>query len=120
MGSSDAGAEGDDILRLSLQLGNLHLEGRGQRGGLRCRTFVGKVFEEDVGRGVLGEVFEGNTVVGRFTMRLALPMKTDSSALEQQYRQRILEKSAGGRSLADPSPASGVLSARACVAARAL
>ena len=77
--SVHAGAEGDDILGLTVQLGDMYLEGRGQRGGLRCRTFVGKVFQGgDMPR-----------VIGRFSLRLALPIKTETHALERQYRERI-------------------------------
>ena len=79
--SVHAGAEDDDILGISVLLGNLYLEGRGQRGGLRCRTFVGKVFE--------GGSDEQPRRVGRFSMRLSLPINADSNALAQRYHDRI-------------------------------
>lgn len=78
----NAGHAGDDKLYLSLQLGDLHLEGQGQRGGLRCRTFVGKVLEGG------DDPYE----VGRFAMQLSLPIKTDTTALERQYRERIASR----------------------------
>ena len=77
-----AGAEGDDLLRLTLQLGELSLEGQGQRGGLRCRTFVGKVLESGATAGR----------VGRFAMRLSLPIKTDTWELERRYQRRIASR----------------------------
>ena len=77
-----AGEAGDDKLILSLQLGDLYLEGQGQRGGLRCRTFVGKVVESG----------DEPCEVGRFAMQLALPIKTDTTALETRYRERIASR----------------------------
>ena len=74
-----AGLSGDDRLGLSLQLGDLQLEGRGQRGGFRCRAFVGRVVEGG----------DDPRVVGSFAMRLTLPLKTDAAQLERRYKQRI-------------------------------
>ena len=74
-----AGAEGDNKLSMSLQLGNLYLEGRGERSGLRCTSFVGTAFEGG----------EDPCVVGRFMMRLALPIASNVTSLEQRYRRRI-------------------------------
>ena len=79
-----AGAEGDDQLRMYIQLGNLYLEGRGQRRGLRCSAFS-------------GTVFEGGTdpvVVGRFSLQLALPLNSNMSALEERYARRIASRRA--------------------------
>ena len=103
-----AGQQGDDILGLSVQLGNLALEGRGQRAGLRCRAFVGKVYEtSDVPK-----------VIGRFSLQLALPIKADTLALEKQYQQRISARSAPPRD-ADGDERCDVLSnlLRACAVA---
>ena len=84
-----AGAEGDDTVCLSLQLGNLLLQGRGQRGGLRCRSFVGTVLWRYPGGD--DPINDPTTwaMVGRFSMQLALPSKTDTSMLESRYRKRI-------------------------------
>ena len=79
-----AGEEGDDKLRLTLRMGSLCLEGRGQRAGLRCRTFVGRVYEEDE--------YKEPSMIGRFSMRLSLPLTTDASALEQRYQRRIASR----------------------------
>ena len=82
-----AGDEGDDMLKLSVRLGDLQFEGQGQRAsGLRCRTFVGKVLQDDE------DEFEEPYEVGRFAMRLSLPIKTDTDALVQQYMQRIASR----------------------------
>ena len=72
-----AGSQGDHILCLSLQLGHLFLKGRGQRDRLRCQTFVGIVEDSD------------GDPCGRFTMRLSLPIKTDTRPLENRYRKRV-------------------------------
>ena len=64
------------------ELGELSLEGQGQRGGLRCRTFVGKVLESGAPAGR----------VGRFAMRLSLPIKTDTWELERRYQRRIASR----------------------------
>ena len=103
-----AGAEGDDVLSISVQLGNIYLEGRGQRGGLRCRTFVGKVFEgHDYPR-----------LIGRFSLRLSLPIKTETFALEKQYQRRIASSPSPSRTTA-PDRRCEVLSKllRACAVA---
>ena len=76
-----AGSQGDHILCLSLQLGHLFLKGRGQRDGLRCHTFVGVVEDAD------------EDPCGEFTMRLSLPIKTDTSLLENRYRKRVEKRS---------------------------
>lgn len=77
-----AGAEGDNELSLSLQLGHLKFEGRGERIDFRCSTFVGEV------------VYEGadNDPVGTFSMQLSLPMKTSVADLEERYRERIASR----------------------------
>lgn len=74
-----AGDEGDEKLTLSLRLGGLVLEGRGERIGFRCTTFSGTVLEGD----------DDPCVVGCFMMRLSLPIKTSVSGLEERYQQRI-------------------------------
>ena len=80
-----AGEEGDDKLDLNLQLGNLYLEGRGQRGGdFRCPPFAGTVFEGG----------EDPCVVGRFSMQLSLPIQSDVAPLEEAYRARIASQPA--------------------------
>ena len=80
-----AGEEGDDNLDLNLQLGNLYLEGRGQRGGdFRCPAFAGTVFEGG----------EDPCVVGRFSMQLSLPIQSDVTPLEEAYRARIASQPA--------------------------
>ena len=72
--------DSEDSLCLSLQLGALLLEGRGERHGLRCCSFV-------------GTVLEGYThdpcMVGRFSMQLSLPIASDLAALEQQHELRL-------------------------------
>ena len=91
-----------------MQLGNIYLEGRGQRGGLRCRTFVGKVFEgHDYPR-----------LIGRFSLRLSLPIKTETFALEKQYQRRIASSPSPSRTTA-PDRRCEVLSKllRACAVA---
>ena len=76
-----AGTEGDHELCLALQLGDsMLLDGRGQRSGLRCRNFEGMVWDTRQG---------GHSELGRFSMRLALPLKTDLSTLESQYQNRV-------------------------------
>ena len=77
-----AGAVGDDELSFTLQLGNLRLEGQGQRKDFRCNKFVGKA------------IYEGahDDPVGSFTMRLALPAKTNVAALKEKYLKRIAER----------------------------
>ena len=77
-----AGEEDDDKLCVTLQLGNLRLEGRGRRKGLRCNVFVGKVL--DVGD-------DPPRMCGRFSMGLLLPIKSDVAALEERYKMRIEE-----------------------------
>ena len=72
----------EDELCLSLQLGNLYLEGRGERRGLRCSDFSGTVFEGG----------EDPCVIGRFGLRLSLPLTTDMSALEERYRERVASR----------------------------
>jgi len=74
-----AGTEGDDKLSLSLQLGHLRFEGHGKREDFRCSEFVGEV------------VYEGADAdpVGHFSMQLRLPIKSNVSALEERYQQRI-------------------------------
>ena len=74
-----AGAEGDNELSLSLQLGHLRLEGRGERVDFRCWEFVGEV------------QYEGADAdpTGSFAMQLSLPMKTDVTVLEERYQARI-------------------------------
>ena len=90
-----AGTEGDDIVYLAVQLGDsMLLDGQGQRGGLRCRNFGGKVW--DVGAVANGDRARGSLpprrkwrLSGHFTMRLALPIKTDTAVLESQYEKRM-------------------------------
>ena len=77
------GEAGDDILDVSLQMGNLQLEGKGKRFGLRCKAFVGKVVE----------IGDESRVVGRFAMGLGLPFNTNPTALEERYQERIAEDS---------------------------
>ncbi len=74
-----AGADGDDELSLSLQLGHLKLEGRGARVDFRCSEFAGEVLYEGT----------DDDPVGSFRMRLALPTKTNVTSLEERYRERI-------------------------------
>ncbi len=86
--TAHAGQEGEDMLGLSLELGNLHLEGQGERrpaGGLRCTSFAGTVFEGGAA---------DPCVVGKFSMQLALPIVTDLSPLEERYRKRIASQPA--------------------------
>ena len=75
---------GGDQLALSMQLGNLYLEGRGTRRGLRCAAFSGTVLEGG----------SDPCVVGRFSMRLALPITSDTTELEERYRQRLAARKA--------------------------
>ena len=83
--SSPSGRRGRRQLDLNLQLGNLYLEGRGQRGGdFRCPTFAGTVFEGG----------EDPCVVGRFSMQLSLPIQSDVAPLEEAYRARIASQPA--------------------------
>lgn len=77
-----AGAEGDHKLWLLMQLGNLYLEGRGERSGLRCPAFAGTVYEGS----------EDPCVVGRFSMQLSLPIRTDIGTLEARYQERIASR----------------------------
>jgi hypothetical protein len=77
--SAHAAPKNDDELRLSLRLGNLYLEGRGERRGLRCTAFVGTVLEGG----------EDPCVVGRFSLQLALPLTSDTGALEKTYERRL-------------------------------
>lgn len=79
-----AGAEGDHEMQLQLQLGNLHLEGRGERDDFRCSAFEGTVLEGG----------EDPYVVGRFSMRLSLPIVSDIDALHRRYQQRIASRRA--------------------------
>ena len=72
----------DGNLHLELQLGNLYFEGRGERSGLRCSTFVGMVLEGG----------EDPCVVGRFLMRLSLPTTSDAKGLEERYRHRLASR----------------------------
>ena len=75
-----AGAEGDDALRLSMQLGNLYLEGRGQRGDdFRCTSFAGTALEGG----------DDPCVVGRFNLQMSLPFNADIDTLGERYQQRI-------------------------------
>ena len=78
-----AGTPGDGTLCLSLQLGNLFLEGVGSRqGDFRCDSFIGRVMCK----------FEGSDdlcQVGRFSMQLSLPSKADTTLLEKRYLNRI-------------------------------
>ena len=78
------GEEGGTELSLSMQLGNLYLEGRGERTGLRCSTFQGTVLEGG----------SDPCVVGRFSMRLSLPIKSDTTELEERYRARLASRKA--------------------------
>ena len=80
-----AGTEGDGELCFALQLGNLHLEGRGERSGLHCSNFAGTVLE-----GGLDDPY----VLGRFSMHLALPFETNASTLEERYQQRLAKQPA--------------------------
>ena len=64
-------------------MGNLQLEGKGKRFGLRCKAFVGKVVE----------IGDESRVVGRFAMGLGLPFNTNPTALEERYQERIAEDS---------------------------
>ena len=74
------GDAGDAGLRLSMQLGNLYLEGKGQRNGnFRCSAFSGTVLEGG----------DAPCVVGQFLLRLSLPMTSNITSLEGRYRQRI-------------------------------
>lgn len=77
-----AGAAGDHEMQLQLQLGNLYLEGRGERDGLRCSVFEGTVLEGG----------QDPYVVGRFSMRLSLPIVSDIDALHERYQQRIASR----------------------------
>ena len=97
-----AGTEGDDIVYLALQLGDsMLLDGRGQRGGLRCRSFDGIVW--DVGRVANGD---RPRELGHFIMRLALPIKTDTAMLESQYDKRTrLRRERAANSYVPPSAA---------------
>jgi hypothetical protein len=79
-----AGSPGDDALCVSLRLGTMFLEGRGERRGLRCRTFVGRVFDE-------GSYPYGHSL-GRFTLRLSLPIKMDALDLERRYQHRVASR----------------------------
>ena len=72
----------EDPLCLFLKLGNLQLEGRGERGdSLRCKKFSGVVHEGDDSDCI---------VVGSFSMQLSLPICADAAALEERYRRRDL------------------------------
>lgn len=91
-----AGSEGDDTLCLSLQLGDLLLQGRSTRDNeWRCRTFTGNVLYRfaNIDKGKFAKptvnVDTSPCVIGRFTLELALPSKTDAAALESRYRKRI-------------------------------
>ena len=77
--SVPAGALGDDLILLSLQLGHLRLNGRGQRVDFRVDHFSGEVHYEGA----------DDDPVGEFTMKLTLPMKTSCTELEATYRRRI-------------------------------
>jgi len=77
-----AGVAGDELLCISLRLGSYTCEGRGQRIRLRCSAFAGTVLAGD-----------DAPTIGRFSMQLLLPIKTDSAALEDRYQQRIVEHS---------------------------
>jgi hypothetical protein len=89
-----AGEEGDDQLSLSLQLGrSLFLQGEGTRTYFRCTEFTGAVLEgtpEFDAAELVG--LREPAVVGSFTMRLALPIKTNASALEEIYERRIASR----------------------------
>ena len=74
----------DDQLGISLQLGTLQLEGRGERRGLRCSAFAGTVFEGG----------DDPCAVGNFAMQLALPIQSDLGPLEQRYHERIASRPA--------------------------
>ena len=76
-----AGEPGDHKLFIALELGNLYLIGCGERTGLRCSHFVGTVFEG----------LESLKSIGRFSMRLSLPLMTDVRELETIYRRRIAQ-----------------------------
>ena len=84
-----AGEVGDDQLCCTLHMGNVRLEGRGTRTGLRCAAFTGEVLfegdDEDLGGRRQGEA------CGTFLMGLLLPIKTDAGVLEEVYRDRIIE-----------------------------
>lgn len=77
-----AGADGDNELCFSLQLGHLKFEGRGERFDFRCSEFVGEVLYEGV----------DSDPIGTFAMQLSLPMKSDVAPLEERYWQRIAER----------------------------
>ena len=86
------GEDGDDRISISLHLGNLRLEGRGRRFGIRCPAFVGDVFDGDGGLDAcLPQRYLGDDPnrLGHFAMGLLTPIKTDTSALEERYQQRI-------------------------------
>ena len=76
-----AGVDGDESLCLALQLGTMFLEGRGERvaPSLRCRQFVGTVYDYS----------DNKCVIGRFSMQLHFPTVTDDEALGNRYRKRI-------------------------------
>lgn len=75
--------EGDDgELCLSLRLGNLYLEGRGERHGLRCSVFSGTAFEGT----------QDPCVVGRFLMQLSLPISTNTTALNERFQHRLASR----------------------------
>ena len=80
-----AGTEGDNVLCLSMQLGNLYFEGIGERGDdFRCPAFVGTLLEGG----------EDPCVVGRFLLRMSLPTRSNITALEERYRERIASRPA--------------------------
>lgn len=77
-------------ISLRLQLGNLYLEGKGEREGLRCVVFKGNVLE---GR-------DSPCCVGSFSMSLVLPTIADVGALEERHRARIESRPAPPMSFA--------------------
>ena len=87
MSVSDAkwSADEDEKGRLciNMKLGNLQLEGRGERTGLRCSAFVGTVFEG---------TDDDACVVGRFNMKLSLPIKSDTTDLEERLAARLANR----------------------------
>ena len=91
-----AGVAGDELLCISLRLGSYTCEGRGQRIRLRCSAFAGTVLAGD-----------DAPTIGRFSMQLLLPIKTDSAALEDRYQQRIVEHSPFAGDVSDHAGARG-------------
>ena len=71
-----------------MQLGNLYLEGRGERGdNFRCSSFVGTALEGG----------DDPCVVGRFNMQLALPFNDELDMLEaMEMRKAAREKASPG------------------------